>query len=104
MGNKEMCELEIFGKKNYMMITEVEHHPFNDALVLIIYCENKQEIDAYWNSFTLQGKENQCGLCIDEFGLRLQELPKNFGELMTKPNSWEVMIKKKKFVIEAYLK
>ena len=103
-GNTEMCEVELFGQKYSMMSTEVEHHSFNDALALTIYCDNQHEIDAYWNYFTLDGKEVQCGWCIDKFGLRWQVIPKNFGELMSKPNAWEVMMKQKKIIIEEYLK
>ena len=103
-GNTEMCEVELFGQKYSMMSTEVEHHPFNDALALTIYCDNQHEIDAYWNYFTLDGKEVQCGWCIDKFGLRWQVIPINFGELMSKPNAWAVMMKQKKIIIEEYLK
>ncbi len=103
-GNTEMCEVEIFGQKYSMMSTEVEHHSFNDAFAFTINCDDQQEIDTYWNYFTLQGKEVQCGWCIDKFGLRWQVLPKDFGELMSKSNSWEVMMKQKKIIIEEYLK
>ena len=103
-GNTEMCEVELFGQKYSMMSTEVEHHSFNDALALTIYCDNQHEIDAYWNYFTLDGKEVQCGWCIDKFGLRWQVIPINFGELMSKPNAWAVMMKQKKIIIEEYLK
>ena len=54
------------------MSTEVEHHPFNYALALTNYCDNEHEIDANWDYFTLDGKEVQCGWCIDKFGVRWQ--------------------------------
>lgn len=46
--------------------------------------------------------EVQCGWCNDKFGLRWQIIPTNLGELMQKPNAWEVMMKQKKIVIAEY--
>ena len=103
-GNTELCEVRIFGQKYSLMSTEKEHHQFNDALAFTINCDDQNEIDKYWNYFIREGKEVQCGWCIDKYGLRWQVLPKNFGELMSKPNAWQVMMKQKKIVIEEYLK
>ncbi|MEI6815301.1 MAG: VOC family protein [Bacteroidota bacterium] len=103
-GNAEMCSVKIFEKKYSFMTTEKPHHPFNDALALTINCENQQEIDKLWNYFTHNGKESQCGWCMDKYGLRWQVLPENLSELMSKPNAWNVMMKQKKIIIEEYLK
>ncbi|MBA3663028.1 MAG: VOC family protein [Bacteroidetes bacterium] len=103
-GNTEMCEVFIFENKYTLMSTANEHHTFNDALAFAINCEDQNEIDKYWNYFTQEGKEVQCGWCIDKFGLRWQVLPKNLGKLMSKPNSFEIMMKQKKIIIEEYLK
>jgi len=103
-GNTEICEVHIFGQKYSLMTTANEHHPLNDAMSFMINCEDQNEIDKYWNYFTQEGEESQCGWCIDKYGLRWQVLPKNFDELMGKPNSFEVMMQQKKIVIEEYLK
>ncbi|MFZ4739870.1 MAG: VOC family protein [Bacteroidales bacterium] len=103
-GNTEICEVHIFGQKYMLMSTAKEHHPLNDAMSFMINCEDQNEIDKYWNYFTQEGEESQCGWCIDKYGLRWQVLPKNFDELMSKPNSFEVMMQQKKIVIEEYLK
>lgn len=103
-GNTEMCEVYIFGQKHILMSTEKEHHSFNDAVAFTINCEDQKEIDTFWNYFTREGEESQCGWCIDKYGLRWQVIPKNLGELMSRPNSFEVMMKQKKIVIEEYLK
>ena len=103
-GKTEMCEVNIFGQKYVLMNTAIEHHPLNDAISFMIYCEDQNEIDKYWNYFTQDGEESQCGWCIDKYGLRWQVLPVNFGELMSKPNSWKVMMSQKKIVIEEYHK
>ncbi|MEI6695672.1 MAG: VOC family protein [Bacteroidota bacterium] len=103
-GNTEMCEVKIFGQNYSIMSTEKEHHQFNDALSFTIYCQDQEEIDKFWNYFTLDGEESQCGWCNDKYGLRWQVLPENLGELMSKPNSWKVMMSQRKIVIEQYLK
>jgi predicted 3-demethylubiquinone-9 3-methyltransferase (glyoxalase superfamily) len=102
-GYSEMCEVIIFGQKYMILTTANEHHPLNDAISFMINCEGQNEIDKYWNYFTHEGKEVQCGWCIDKFGLRWQVLPKNLAELMSKPNAFNVMMGQKKIVIEDYL-
>ncbi|NVO19221.1 MAG: VOC family protein [Bacteroidetes bacterium] len=103
-GKTEMCTVSIYGQNYVFMSTAIEHHPLNDAVSFMINCEDQSEIDRYWNYFTSEGKESQCGWCIDKYGLRWQVLPKNLGELMSKPNSFQVMMGQKKIVIEDYLK
>lgn len=101
-GYAEMCDVKIFGKSYMVMNTATLHHPLNDAMALMIQCEDQAEIDHFWNYFTSEGEESQCGWCIDKFGLRWQIIPKNLGELMSRPNAGEVMISQKKIVIAAY--
>lgn len=85
------------------MSTATEHHGFNDALAFAIHCADQSEIDKYWDYFTKDGQEVQCGWCMDKFGLRWQVLPENLGTLMSKPNAFEIMMKQKKIIIEEYL-
>ena len=102
-GNTEMCEVQIFGQKYSLMSTEKEHHQLNDSVSFIIRCDDQSEIDKYWNYFTSEGEESQCGWCKDKYGLRWQVLPKNLGELMSKPNASKVMMSQTRIVIEEYL-
>lgn len=103
-GNTEICDVYIFGQKYTLMSTAMEHHIFNDAVAFTITCVDQKEIDTYWDYFTQEGGEVQCGWCIDRYGLRWQILPENMGELMRKQNSFEIMMKQKKIIIEEYLK
>jgi predicted 3-demethylubiquinone-9 3-methyltransferase (glyoxalase superfamily) len=74
------------------------------TLSFILYCEDQNEIDKYCDYSCKQGKESQCGWCIDKYGLRWQVLPNNLRELMSKTNSFKMMMSQKKIVIEDYLK
>ena len=103
-GKTEMCEVHILSQKYVLMNTANEHHPLNDAVSFMIYCEDQAEIDLFWDYFTKDGQESQCGWCIDKYGLRWQVLPRNLGELMQKPNAFKIMMGQKKIVIEDYLK
>ena len=85
------------------MCTEKQHHPFNDAFSLIVNCDDQNEIDKYWNYFTREGKEVQCGWCTDKYELRWQVIPKSMGQLMSRPNAFNVMMRQKKIIIQEYL-
>jgi predicted 3-demethylubiquinone-9 3-methyltransferase (glyoxalase superfamily) len=101
-GYTEMCEVQLFGHRYSFLNTAQEHHSFNDSISFNLHCDDQEEIDRYWNYFTKEGKESQCGWCQDAYGLRWQILPVNFGALMSKPNSWQVMMGQTKIVIAEY--
>ena len=103
-GNTEMCEVLVFGQKYSLMSSENEHHALNDSVSFMINCDDQKEIDHFWNYFTQDGEESQCGWCLDKYGLRWQIVPKNLRELMSRPNSFEVMMKQKKIIIDEYFK
>jgi predicted 3-demethylubiquinone-9 3-methyltransferase (glyoxalase superfamily) len=103
-GYTEMCNVQIFGQKVTLIDTEKEHHRMNDSISFMINCINQEEIDKYWNYFTKEGEESQCGWCIDKFGLRWQVVPVNMAELMSRPGASEVMMKQKKIVMDEYLR
>lgn len=101
-GKTQFCQVNIFGQKYSLMSTEKPHSDFNDAFALTIQCDDQKEIDAYWNYFTREGSEVQCGWCIDKYGLRWQIVPKNLDELLNTSNGWDVMMKQKKIIISEY--
>ncbi len=101
-GNTELCEVRIFGQRYSLMSTAQKHHSFNDAVSFTLNCTDQKEIDKYWDYFTKEGEESQCGWCNDIFGLRWQIIPENLADLMGKPNSWQVMMKQKKIIINEY--
>jgi predicted 3-demethylubiquinone-9 3-methyltransferase (glyoxalase superfamily) len=103
-GNAEMCEAEIFGQRFSFLCTEKPHHSFNDAVSFTIHCKNQEEIDKYWDYFTREGEESQCGWCMDKFGVRWQIVPENLGELMSQPGAYDVMMAQKKIIIAEYFK
>jgi len=102
-GNTEFCNVKIFGQKYTLMSTEEEHHLFNDSVSFTINCKDQEEIDRFWDYFTREGEESQCGWCLDKYGFRWQVNPANLDELMQRPDAWQIMMSQKKIVIQEYL-
>jgi predicted 3-demethylubiquinone-9 3-methyltransferase (glyoxalase superfamily) len=98
-----MNTIQFFGNPYLMMSNTKMHQPFNDSFAIMILCNDQQEIDTYWNCFTHERKSSMCGWCTDKFGLRWQIIPKNMGELMSKPNAGQIMYKQTKIINEEYL-
>ena len=49
---------------------------FSEATSLIVNCEDQQEVDYFWDAFTKEGEESQCGWLKDRYGLSWQIVPK----------------------------
>lgn len=89
----------------FMGLNGGDNFKFNEAVSFVIPCKDQNEIDHYWNSLTANGgSEGKCGWCKDKFGLSWQVIPNNLGTLMSKPNSYEILMKQKKIIIDEYLK
>ena len=77
---------------------------FNEAISLTIMCNDQVEIDYYWNAFTKDGQEVECGWCMDPYGVYWQVVPHNIKELVfDAPNAkqaFEALMKMKKIVIK----
>lgn len=74
---------------------------FNEAVSLILKCENQEEIDTFWGKLSAVPKSEQCGWLKDKFGVSWQVVPKNMGELMAKnpEKTTPAMLKMKKIII-----
>ncbi len=56
---------------------------FNEAISLLINCEDQEEVDYFWSKFTADGgEEGPCGWCKDKFGLSWQVVPASFVEMV----------------------
>ena len=60
---------------------------FNEAVSLMIYCENQEEVDRLWSALTADGgSEVQCGWLKDRWGLCWQIVPTRLIELLNDPD------------------
>ncbi|HET9328316.1 MAG TPA: VOC family protein [Candidatus Eisenbacteria bacterium] len=56
---------------------------FNEAISLIVNCEDQKEVDELWTKLTQDGgQESQCGWLKDKFGMSWQITPKALIEMV----------------------
>lgn len=63
---------------------------FNEAVSLIVLCDDQQEIDGYWRKLSHVPEAEQCGWLKDQFGVSWQVVPANMGELMSGGSEEEI--------------
>jgi predicted 3-demethylubiquinone-9 3-methyltransferase (glyoxalase superfamily) len=104
-GEYQFATVEIFGKK-YDLLAAGPDFRFTEALSLTVYCEDQAEVDYYWEAFTKEGEESQCGWCKDKYGLSWQIVPNVLYELSTtsdvdkRQKAMSAMFKMKKIIIK----
>jgi len=60
-----------------------EHNfAFNEALSLMVYCEDQPEIDYYWQKLSAVPEAEQCGWLKDKYGVSWQVVPTAMEEMM----------------------
>jgi len=55
---------------------------FNEAISLLINCDNQREIDYYWDKLSAVPEAEQCGWLKDKFGLAWQVSPTAMNDMM----------------------
>jgi predicted 3-demethylubiquinone-9 3-methyltransferase (glyoxalase superfamily) len=60
---------------------------FNEAISLVIECEDQAEVDRLWDTLTADGGEpGPCGWLKDRYGLSWQIVPKALNEMLEGPD------------------
>ena len=72
---------------------------FNEAVSLMVSCDNQAEIDHYWGRLTAVPEAEQCGWLKDRFGLSWQIVPAAMDEMLRHGGREQVAR-----VVEAFLK
>jgi predicted 3-demethylubiquinone-9 3-methyltransferase (glyoxalase superfamily) len=81
-GSVEVVDFTLLGQR-FQAITAGPHHEFNDAISLVVTCENQAELDRYWDALLAGGgKAQACGWLIDKYGLRWQIVPALLDEML----------------------
>jgi predicted 3-demethylubiquinone-9 3-methyltransferase (glyoxalase superfamily) len=106
-GSVKVVEFTLFGQP-FQAMSAGPHHEFNDAISMVVLCEDQAELDRYWNALLEGGgKPQACGWLIDRFGLRWQIVPASFDRMMRDPDParskkvTDAMLKMVKFDIAA---
>ena len=81
-GSVKVVDFTLLGRR-FQAISAGPHHEFNDAISMVVLCDDQAELDRYWNALLEGGGRAQaCGWLIDRFGLRWQIVPAILDELM----------------------
>ena len=85
-GSVKVVDFTLFGQK-FQAMTAGPHHDFNDAISMVVECDDQAELDRYWSALLRNGGQPQaCGWLIDRFGLRWQIVPAGLVKMMADPD------------------
>ncbi len=80
-GSVKIVDFTLMGQR-FRAMSAGPHHDFNDAISLVVSCEDQAELDRYWNALLEGGgKPQACGWLIDRFGVRWQIVPAALDKL-----------------------
>ena len=81
-GSVKVVDFTLFGQR-FQAMTAGPHHDFNDAISIVVLCEDQAELDRYWDALLSGGgKPQACGWLNDRFGVRWQIVPRIMEEMM----------------------
>jgi len=80
-GSVKVVDFTLLGQR-FQAMAAGPHHEFNDAISIVVTCDDQAEIDRYWNALLQGGTPQACGWLIDRFGLRWQIVPAALDALM----------------------
>jgi predicted 3-demethylubiquinone-9 3-methyltransferase (glyoxalase superfamily) len=85
-GSVKVVDFTLLGQR-FQAMSAGPHHDFNDAISLVVSCDDQAELDRYWNALLDGGgKPQACGWIIDRFGVRWQIVPAVLAEMMADPD------------------
>jgi predicted 3-demethylubiquinone-9 3-methyltransferase (glyoxalase superfamily) len=81
-GSVKVVDFTLFGQR-FQAMSAGPHHEFNDAISIVVLCEDQAELDRYWDALLAGGgKPQACGWLIDRFGVRWQIVPSRLDEML----------------------
>ena len=81
-GSVKVVDFTLFGQR-LQAISAGPHDAFNDAISMVVLCDDQAELDRYWNALLAGGgKAQACGWLIDRFGVRWQIVPAILDQMM----------------------
>jgi predicted 3-demethylubiquinone-9 3-methyltransferase (glyoxalase superfamily) len=81
-GSVKVVDFTLLGQR-FQAMTAGPHHDFNDAISMVVLCDDQAELDRYWAALLEGGgKEQACGWLNDKYGLRWQIVPARLVDMM----------------------
>jgi predicted 3-demethylubiquinone-9 3-methyltransferase (glyoxalase superfamily) len=72
--------------QEYTAINGGPEFTFDEAVSLLINCDDQEEIDYYWDKLSEGGEEGPCGWLKDKYGLSWQVCPVAMQDMMSDPD------------------
>jgi len=102
-GAVTFATIDLLGQRIAVMDAGAEQEfTFNSGVSLIVECADQAEINRYWAALSEVPEAEQCGWCVDRFGLSWQIVPVDLEKLMQTPGSFEKLMQMKKIDIAAF--
>lgn len=81
-GSVKVVEFSLFGQP-FKAMSAGPHHDFNDAISMMVLCDDQAELDRYWSALLEGGgKPLACGWLVDRYGVRWQINPARLETMM----------------------
>lgn len=100
IGSVLTVEFELDGQK-FMALNGGPAFKFNEALSIVVGCEDQAEIDYFWEKLSAVPESEQCGWLKDKFGVSWQIVPRGIDDLINSPKAMGAMLQMKKIDIAA---
>jgi len=96
----------------FVALDSAHKHEFNlnEGISLMLFLEDQQEIDYYWDKLSTVPEAEQCGWVKDQFGVSWQIVPKIMDQMAEEgtpeqiSNVTKAFLKMKKFDVETLIK
>lgn len=106
-GTVQHAEFRLAGQSFMAMDSAHPGHTFdfNEAISLIVHCEDQKEIDYFWEKLSAVPESEQCGWLKDKYGVSWQIVPTVMDEMIGKGTPEQIarvtqaFLKMKKFDI-----
>lgn len=103
------ADFTLEGQKFAAMDSALGEHnfTFNEAVSLLVTCEDQEEIDYFWEKLSAVPESEQCGWLKDKYGVSWQIAPKGMDAMLNDPDkekakrAMAAVLQMKKFDIEA---
>lgn len=83
-GTLKFGAFTLEGQRFSAMDSAYDHgFSFNEAISLMVFCENQEEIDYFWEKLSAHPEAEQCGWLKDKYGFSWQIVPRILNEMMS---------------------
>ena len=72
--------------QEFLALNGGPHFTFSPAVSFVVNCETQADVDYYWDTLLVGGKEVECGWLSDKFGLSWQIVPAALPAMLSSPD------------------